>query len=146
MLHQLLMTPIFGVETVDSLKVEQDRARYRALQAQEKRTRGEQREFTQLRTELESLPDWSTESPSEARQRELLEQIDVALALANGTATNGRRAPTSAATPASATPASAAPAPRALAARPRRAASPLPPEPTPRENLGDGRGALVRLS
>jgi hypothetical protein len=102
MLHQLLTSPVFGLETVDSLAVERMREEYRRLQrGQPPRSRSGERavapdgasgaggtsgRLEALRRELEDLPDWSAESPSEARRRALLERIDAALAPANGTA------------------------------------------------------------
>lgn len=87
MLHQLLLTPLFGVETVDSDKVETERQEYERLKKKRKRSAAESRRLGELREELADLPDWGRESPHEKRQRAALERIEKVLA--NVTRTNG---------------------------------------------------------
>lgn len=79
MVHQILTSEAFGLETVDSKHVEDLRAAYRELAAKEKRSKSEEQRLKRLRSALAQLPDWSIESPTERRQRELLEKISQSL-------------------------------------------------------------------
>jgi energy-coupling factor transporter ATP-binding protein EcfA2 len=137
MLHQLLLSPIFGLQTVDSRNVELLRAEYRQLRGKRPLSSTDRRRLADLTEELQSLPDWSTESPSEARQRKLLEQISNAVSsttAANGTAS----APEIASVSASSAARAVEPRQTKRGATPRIEPSPRPPVPVT--------GALTRLS
>jgi predicted ATP-binding protein involved in virulence len=79
MVHQMLTSEAFGLQTIDSKHVEDLRAAYRELAAKEKRSQREEQRLKRLREALAQLPDWSIESPSERRQRELMEKISQSL-------------------------------------------------------------------
>jgi len=81
MLHQVLLSPIIGLSTIDSRQVEEMRAEYRQLQAKSttQRSSAENQRLARLRDELEDLPDWTVETPQDRQQRELLVDIQQAL-------------------------------------------------------------------
>ena len=62
MLHQLIASPLFGVETVDSEPVERIKDDYRRLEGQADRTPAEEIELQNLQQTIEKLPDWSMHS------------------------------------------------------------------------------------
>jgi recombinational DNA repair ATPase RecF len=80
MLHQLLVSPIFGLGTVDSTQVEALRNEYKALQARDTATltRAEKRRLDALSEELADLPDWSAGLVN-PQQQTLLNDIQQAL-------------------------------------------------------------------
>jgi predicted ATPase len=81
LLHQLLLSPIFGLETVASVPVEVMRKEYKSLRAKPKATLavGERKRLGELEKELQDLPDWSTETPQDKRQTALLADLQAAL-------------------------------------------------------------------
>lgn len=81
MLHQLLLSPIFGLTTVDSKPVEQMRKEYKALQSKDrsKKTSAEKKRLSALRQELQDLPDWNAMLPRERKQVNLIQEIHQAL-------------------------------------------------------------------
>ncbi|MDG3007633.1 AAA family ATPase [Paludisphaera mucosa] len=81
MLHQLLISPIFGLETADSRSVEQTRAEFQGLRDKPRNrlTTAERARLPELERELLALPDWDAAKPEEAQRRELLEDIRLAL-------------------------------------------------------------------
>lgn len=98
MLHQLLLSPIFGLTTVDSKPVEQMRKEYKSLQSKsgKKKTSTEKKRLSALRQELQDLPDWNAMLPRERKQVNLLQEIHQALkASSSSTATAGSTRSTS---------------------------------------------------
>jgi hypothetical protein len=87
MLHQLLLSPVFGLSTVDSKQVETLRSEYKNLRAKPKSKLNttEKTRLKELRDELENLPDWTFNTPQEKKQRLLLNEIHQALQ-SNGSA------------------------------------------------------------
>lgn len=81
MLHQLLLTPIFGLSTVDSTEVETMRNEYKGLSAQSasKMSRADKKREANLREQIEDLPDWSAQTDYDRKQIELLEEIQQTL-------------------------------------------------------------------
>ncbi len=77
-LQQLLVSPIFGLESSDSLKVEEIKNKYRNLSSKSALSLTEEKELSEVRTEIESLPT-SDYFPQEQRQMDLLEEIQKAL-------------------------------------------------------------------
>ncbi|WP_165246790.1 AAA family ATPase [Paludisphaera soli] len=81
MLHQLLVSPLFGLETVDSRPVERMRSEFRELNDKPsgRLTRAERARLPELEREILALPDWNAATPQGPRQRELMEEILAAL-------------------------------------------------------------------
>lgn len=80
MLHQLLMSPMFGLETLESVQVED--ARHRARQLQRKGTKltgKEKSDLTKVRKTLKSAPDWDAVPRYAREQTMLLKEIKTAL-------------------------------------------------------------------
>jgi hypothetical protein len=75
MIHQLLMSPAFGLTTMDSERVESMRREYADLQGRSTRTRQEEKRLLQLRDELSDLPDFDARPDLEARRSAVLEEI-----------------------------------------------------------------------
>ena len=81
MLHQLIASPIFGFETVDSDEVERKRREYRQLRQKGKgRTPTEQRRFKGLAAEISELPEWGDTSPVQQSVANALAKIERNLA------------------------------------------------------------------
>lgn len=59
MLHQLLLSPVFGLATLDSKQVEELKDEYRQLRDDEARTPQGTRRMQSLARQLEDLPDWT---------------------------------------------------------------------------------------
>lgn len=81
MLHQLLLSPIFGLTTVDSKPVEQMRDEYKKLQSKDEnaKTSTDKKRLSELRQEIQDLPDWNAALPRERKQVALMQQIHQAL-------------------------------------------------------------------
>ena len=75
MLHQLIMTPFFGLDTMNSRKWEELREEYRGLEAKEKKTPEDRKQMRKLEDELADQPSWSAELPYYGELRSLLEEI-----------------------------------------------------------------------
>jgi predicted ATPase len=88
MVHQLLLSPVFGVETVDSRSVERERKEYRSLRNAPKKSPQQKQRLAQLQDMLRDLPDWVGTSPDEKRQQRTLDQIK---SLLTPPAARGRR-------------------------------------------------------
>ena len=89
MLHQLLLSPIFGLTTVHSEPVEKLRTEYKSLRDKKSQTANDKKRLKELRSELEDLPDWTTQTPRERKQHAALKEIQKAIkdnpALQHGT-------------------------------------------------------------
>lgn len=80
MIHQLLMSPIFNLESMDSLEVQKKRKQYRTLKKKENRTQAETEELKALRGTLQSLPDMvEGVERIKGQQTQVLEEIKKAL-------------------------------------------------------------------
>ena len=64
MLHQLMASPIFEFETVDSDEVERAKSEYRRLRDRgQNRTRDDEKRLKHLADQISDLPTWSEDSP-----------------------------------------------------------------------------------
>lgn len=82
MLHQLLLSPVFGLTTVDSAEVETMRRQYQDQLKDKKNGKRAVAGATpdaELRQAIADLPDWSAHTPLERKQTALLEKINQAL-------------------------------------------------------------------
>lgn len=75
MLHQLLMSPMFGLATLDSRPVEVMKDEYRALRDADALTPERQRRLKQLSDELQDLPEWSEGIGSQDEIKSLMQDI-----------------------------------------------------------------------
>lgn len=76
MLHQLLMSPMFGLETLDSVEVEKARTVVRELSARSAPlSTVEQQQLHRMEKVLKDAPDWDVIPEYALAQKELLEQI-----------------------------------------------------------------------
>jgi predicted ATPase len=81
MLHQLMSSPLFGFETVDSDVVENMRREYRDLRDRGRhRTPTENRRFQALADQLQDLPTWSEASSVEKDVAATLRRIEQSIA------------------------------------------------------------------
>ena len=80
MIHQLLMSPIFNLESMDSLKVQEQREQFRQLQESDNRSPHESNTMNALKTSLEALPDFAAGlNKYEAQQTKVLRDIELAI-------------------------------------------------------------------
>lgn len=79
LVHQLLMSPVFGIGTPDSVAVETMKADYMRLRDLATRNADEQSRFEQLEEALSDLPDWSVMPERDVRRDNLLADIKAAL-------------------------------------------------------------------
>ncbi|HKV10441.1 MAG TPA: AAA family ATPase [Thermoanaerobaculia bacterium] len=79
MIHQVLVSPVFGLATMDSERVEEMRREYENLSKQDRRTRVEERRMRQLAEELQDLPEWNAHTELEQKRAAVLEDIARAL-------------------------------------------------------------------
>lgn len=91
LLHQLLMSPIFGLETANSRPVEKLKNEYQELKSKRGLSPVQKKRFKTLKTELADLPEWDTVTPRERKQTALLEKIQRALGSPNGSARRAAR-------------------------------------------------------
>ena len=78
MIHQLLLSPIFNLESMDSFEVQKKRKRYRTLKGKKKAelTDKEKRQLRKLKETIEDLPDLTTGLVRhEQRQASVLQEI-----------------------------------------------------------------------
>jgi predicted ATP-binding protein involved in virulence len=80
MLHQLLVSPIFGLSTMDSLRVEEMRREYEQLKEKPKRTAKEEKRLQHLAGDLSDLPDFGMQTEHDRKRLDVLEEIAQALA------------------------------------------------------------------
>jgi predicted ATPase len=79
LVHQLLLSPVFGIGTPDSVNVETMKHEFRRLSALTTRTRDDELRLEALEEALRDLPDWSVMPERERRQQQLLGKIRTAL-------------------------------------------------------------------
>ena len=76
MTHQLLLSPIFNIDSMDSLEVERTRDTYRKLKSKPRRSTPEEAKLTALETSIRELPDLAAGlSKFQERQTRVLEKI-----------------------------------------------------------------------
>lgn len=76
LLHQLIMSPVFGVATADSRDVECERQEYRALKSKPRRTEKDQRRLKALQDNLSDVAKWGRITEADREMAALLERID----------------------------------------------------------------------
>jgi hypothetical protein len=80
MLHQLLMSPMFGLASMDSVEVEQARAAVRRLRAKKAAlTASEKTQMVHLRQVLQAAPNWDVVPHYAREQAALLKDIKAAM-------------------------------------------------------------------
>ncbi len=79
LLHQLLMSPIFGLESADSLSVEKLKEEYTALSSQKRLSKASKARVSELKEKLSDLPEWNYAAPDADKHAELLSKIEKAL-------------------------------------------------------------------
>ena len=78
--HQVLLSPAFGLPSMNSKVVEDLKDEYRSLKAAEEGlSRAQKTRLNRLRDELSDIPDWTRETDQDRRQTELLGKIETAL-------------------------------------------------------------------
>ena len=78
--HQVLLSPAFGLPSINSKEVEDLKGEYRSLKgAGDHLTRAQKTRLIHLRSELEDVPDWTRETELDRRKTALLEKLDAAL-------------------------------------------------------------------
>lgn len=84
MLHQLLQSPLFGLETLDSPQVEAARDELRALQGigtdAQAPSRRDKKRIEELEQTLEEVPTWRQTRPGLERTNDVLEKVTRELA------------------------------------------------------------------
>lgn len=80
--HQVLLSPAFGLSSINSKEVEDLKAEYRSLRAQEPGALpdGDRKRLEDLREELSDIPDWTRMTEQDQRQTELLDRLQTTLA------------------------------------------------------------------
>ncbi|HEY7489709.1 MAG TPA: AAA family ATPase, partial [Candidatus Tectomicrobia bacterium] len=92
--HQVLLSPVFGLPSMNSKEVEDLKGEYRSLQAAEgSLSRAQKTRLNRLRDALSDIPDWTRETEHDRRQTELLAKIQETLERrpASGNGRGGRR-------------------------------------------------------
>ena len=80
MLHQLLMSPMFGLASMDSVEVEQARAAVRKLRAKKAAlTTSEKTQMVGLQQVLRAAPDWDAVPRYAREQVALLKDIKTSM-------------------------------------------------------------------
>lgn len=80
MVHQLLMSPIFNLDSMDSLDVQKRRKQYRVLKKKLKRSVGDTKRMKELSSSLKELPDFAQGlSKHQDKQTRVLEDIKQAI-------------------------------------------------------------------
>lgn len=79
LIHQLILSGIFGLETDESFENEQLKERYKKLKKQSKRTEKEERELKKLKQIISSFPPPMYANLTPPEHIDLLRKIDVAL-------------------------------------------------------------------
>lgn len=88
--HQALLSPAFGLASMNSKAVEDLRGEYQSLQeAEGSLSRTQKTRLNRLRDVLSDVPDWTRETEHDRRQTELLAKIQATLE-SSATSSNGR--------------------------------------------------------
>jgi len=75
LLHQLVMTPFFGLNTMSSREWEKIREEYRSLTTKKQKTRIDKTRLKELEELLADQPDWSANQPHFDEVKSLLQEI-----------------------------------------------------------------------
>ncbi|MBL8897117.1 MAG: AAA family ATPase [Planctomycetes bacterium] len=75
MLHQLLLSDVFGLPSLNSPQIEAQRERYRVLRAKRSHSAAEKREMNDIAAVLEVVPDWSRENQTDLELVGLLRSV-----------------------------------------------------------------------
>lgn len=75
MIHQLLLSDVFGLESLDSPQVQARKTEYRRLDAKRSKSAGDKRRLASLRRELADIPDWTRESDRDLELMDLLRDV-----------------------------------------------------------------------
>lgn len=86
MVQQLIVSPLFGVATVDSPQVQHKKNELKLLRHKKSLTSQDKSRLKTLKAELKDLPDWTTQSAADREQVRLLHQIERELQGKNGRA------------------------------------------------------------
>ncbi len=78
-LHQLMMSPAFGLDTGDSFQIQKLRQDYISFRDKPDRTSAQEKEMARISRLLDEFPDWQGETDNVRRQRVLMEQISARL-------------------------------------------------------------------
>ncbi|HEY0153095.1 MAG TPA: AAA family ATPase [Longimicrobium sp.] len=80
--HQVLLSPAFGLTSINSKQVEDLKDEYRILKAKEpgEMPPPDRERLEVLRGELSDIPDWTRATEQDRRQTQLLEKVQAALA------------------------------------------------------------------
>jgi energy-coupling factor transporter ATP-binding protein EcfA2 len=84
LLHQLLLDPIFGLETMDSLEVSRMKSQLTGLKGKKRRTKAETSRMSDLRVELADLPSWTGASLVPAKVLEAMGSLAAKAAAGKG--------------------------------------------------------------
>jgi energy-coupling factor transporter ATP-binding protein EcfA2 len=86
LLHQLLLSPMFGLQSLESVDVEESRNAARELASRKQRqalSGGEKKKLDTLKAKLAEVPDWDAVPPYMQQQMELVKSVRQALGKAN---------------------------------------------------------------
>jgi predicted ATP-binding protein involved in virulence len=78
--HQLLMTPAFGLASINSKVVEDKKQEYKQLKEKKKPTDKDKEKLKILADELSDVPEWNRETTLDRKQFAVLKKIEAALA------------------------------------------------------------------
>jgi hypothetical protein len=80
LIHQVMLSPAFGLPSMNSKEMEDLRGEYRSLKESEAElSRTQKTRLNLLREELDDVPDWTRETETDRRQTELMTKIEEAL-------------------------------------------------------------------
>jgi predicted ATP-binding protein involved in virulence len=83
LIHQVMLSPAFGLQSMNSKEVDDLKGEYRSLtESETDLSRAQKTRLNQLRHELEDVPDWTRGTDSDRRQTELMAKIEEALKVA----------------------------------------------------------------
>ncbi|MFN0052992.1 MAG: AAA family ATPase [Planctomycetales bacterium] len=84
MVHQLLLSPMFNLGSMDSLEVEKKRKEYRTLKKKPRQSAGDTKRLKELSSSLKELPDFAQGlNKLQKKQTQVLEEIKLAIEAGN---------------------------------------------------------------
>ncbi|UCG12454.1 MAG: AAA family ATPase [Deltaproteobacteria bacterium] len=75
LLHQLILSPVFGVETANSHRVQCDRREFRKLRSKSSKTRKDKRRIKVLKKNLSEVTEWGEITKHDRKRSALLDRI-----------------------------------------------------------------------
>jgi hypothetical protein len=84
LVHQLLLSDMFELPSLNSPQIQAKREEYRALKKKRRLSEGNRRRLNVLRKELEDVPDWTRETKRDRELRALLNETRKELIFNNG--------------------------------------------------------------